>query len=416
MKATNKSIITLTLERPAYGGLSIGKWNGKVVMVKNAVSGEKVEAVLEEEKRDYYIATVTKILEASPDRTSPKCIFYGMCGGCQLQYIGYKRQVQLKEEVLHDCLRRLAKIEINHSQPLIHNNAWEYRHRGQFKISSGKVGFYREKSKDVIDIDKCPIMTKEINECFLKAKEILTKTEHLYVSEMHITYGDAAIALIKAKGKGNWNKLAEALLNSGFSGVFIDVQVKGFLRYGKDYTVFDLQNLKYTVSPMSFFQNHWRLNQIVVSFLKEKLQPFKGMKLLDLYSGAGNFSIPLAANAEEIIAVEENPYAVEDGKRNLKINGITNYKFICSSIEALNFKDSFDILLIDPPRSGLTNNVINKTLSLLPERIVYISCNPTTLARDLKKLTSRYDVESVRLIDFFPHTYHIEALSFLRLR
>lgn len=418
MRAENKFIITLTLDRPAYGGLSIGKWNGKIVMVKNAISGEKVEAVIEKEKKDYYIATATKILEPSPDRTTPKCKFYGICGGCQLQYIEYKRQVQLKEEVLQDCLRRLAKSEINLSQPLIHDNPWNYRHKGQFKISSGKLGFYKEKTRDVVDIDECPVMTGDINEYFLKAREIFksVKDEYLYASEIHITYGDAATALIKSKDRGNCDKLAGDMLDSGFSGVFIDVQAKKPLRYGKDYTVFDLQGLKYTVSPKSFFQSHWRLNQIVVGFLKEKLLPLNGMRLLDLYSGAGNFSIPMAINAKEIIGVEENPYAIEDGKRNLKINGITNYRFIHSPIEALNLKDSFDILLIDPPRSGITNNAINKILALLPERIAYISCNPTTLARDLKKLTARYDIESARLIDFFPHTYHIESLSFLRLR
>lgn len=427
MKAENKILVELKVDIPAYGGVSIGRWKGEIVFIKNAIPGETVEAVLEEEKRDYYIASAVKILDASPDRIEPPCKFFGLCGGCQLQYITYDRQVRLKEEVLTDCIKRFAKTGVNISESLLYDKHWNYRYRGQFKVSQSKTGFYREKTRDVVDIDNCPLMTPEINEYFLKAKRLITD---FGIKEIHISYESCAVAFIRAsaylyshlnKGKAggggaaSLDKLAKMLMDSGFCGVVIDSGTKIF-KYGSPYVTLDLEGMRYTISPMSFFQSHWKLNQRVVRFIKERLQPLNGKRVLDLYSGAGNFSLPVAKDADEVIAVEENPYAIEDGKRNLRINGIKNYRFVHSSIEALQIKDKVDVLIVDPPRLGLTNVATEKILAMMPERIAYVSCNPATLARDLRKLLVKYSIESIRLIDFFPQTYHIESLAFLRLK
>ena len=188
------------------------------------------------------------------------------------------------------------------------------------------------------------------------------------------------------------------------------------MRYGKPYIALNLENLKYTVSPKSFFQSNWKLNQTVVAFIKENLLPLKGKKVLDLYSGAGNFSLPLAGDADKVIAVEENPYAIEDGRRNLKVNNIKNCKFIRSPAENFRMMDNVHIVILDPPRQGLSSETVNKMLKITPERIVYISCSPSTFARDLKKLLEKYSIESIRMIDFFPQTFHIEALAFLKIK
>jgi 23S rRNA (uracil1939-C5)-methyltransferase len=144
--------------------------------------------------------------------------------------------------------------------------------------------------------------------------------------------------------------------------------------------------------------------------------PLQGKRVLDLYAGAGNFSIPLSVRAGQVVAVEENPYAVEDARRNLELNGIKNCKIIRSTAEKYRMTGKFDVLLLDPPRPGLTQEVAKKILEASPDRIVYISCNPATLARDLKKMKERYDLLSVRQIDFFPNTFHLEAVAILKLR
>jgi 23S rRNA (uracil1939-C5)-methyltransferase len=412
--------IIVKADLPAYGGFSIGRLKGRVVMIKSALPGETVEAEIEEEKKDYYIASAIKVLEPSPDRIKPSCKFFSQdskqCGGCRLQYISYERQVALKEETLLNCLHRIAKIETPLSEPLS-ASPWNYRFRGQFKVSGKSMGFYKEKSREVVDIDRCPLMRDEVNEYFNTAKNLFHELDEKDISEVHISYGDSASALIKIKNgtAADLKRLSKSFLNSGFSSVYVDSGSR-VSKSGKGYITFDLEGLKYTVSPMSFFQSHWELNRKVVNFIKENLQPLNDKRALDLYSGAGNFSLPIALDAAEVIAVEENPFAIEDGKRNAELNGIRNCRFIRSSIEALRLKDKADIILIDPPRLGLTNAAIEKILKTIPERIVYISCNPTTFARDLKKLFLKYGIESLNMIDFFPQTYHIEAIAFLRLR
>jgi 23S rRNA (uracil1939-C5)-methyltransferase len=411
------SALIIAIDRPAYGGLSIGRHEGKIVMVRGAVlPGETAEIVVEKEKKDYLTATVKKIIEPSPHRVEPPCKYFGICGGCQLQHISYKRQITLKEEILGDCLRRLAKKDIQLSGPLTDSNPWHYRLRGQFKASHRGIGFYRENSREVVAVDSCPLMTEEINALLRKIKPA---TEDLDMKEIHITAGDCSTALIKLSSRMRsvpaMQKVSSMLLDLGISGLCIETPDKKITRYGRTHTTLALLDLKYGVSPMTFFQSHWRLNQQVVGFIKNEIRSLKGKRVLDMYAGAGNFSMPLALD-NEVTAIEENPFAVEDGRRNLETNKIKNCRFIRSSAEDLHAEGAFDVVILDPPRGGLTNRVMAKMLSMTPEKIIYISCNPSTFARDLKKLLAKYDIESVRMIDFFPQTFHIESLAFLRLR
>ena len=409
--------LILKVDRPAYGGLSIGKHEGKIVMISGAaLPGETVEVTVEDEKRDYIKASVRTILEPSPLRIEPACKYFGSCGGCQLQHIPYEMQINLKEDILRDCLKRLAKTETGLSAPLIDGDPWNYRLRGQFKVSHGDIGFYKENTREIVDIDNCPLMAEEINE-YLKAIRPVIK--NIDVKEIHITTGEeSATAFIKpasgAKSVSDTKLSASKFLQLGFSGLCIETQDKKIIRFGKGYVTLKLPgNQTYTVSPETFLQSHWRLNQTVVEFIKDCLQPLKGRRVLDIYSGAGNFSIPLAIDAD-VTAVEENPYAVADGRRNKEINNIKNCRFINSSAENFHTRNNFDIIILDPPRAGITNRLMEMIFSLRPGKIVYVSCNPATFSRDLKKLLSRYYLESLRMIDFFPQTSHIESLALLR--
>lgn len=409
--------LVIKIDRPAYGGLFLGRHEGKIVMIKGAaLPGETAEITIENARKDYLTATVKEIIEPSPHRIIPACRHFGSCGGCQLQHAPYDLQIKMKEEILGDCLRRLAKTDARLLEPLTDSNPWNYRLRGQFKVSHRNIGFYRDNSRTVVDIEECPLMSEEINTLLRKVK---STPGDLDMKEVHITSGDCSMALIKLSSSmgsaSDMNKASSAFLRLGFSGVCIETSDKKISQYGKTYVTLNLLDLKYCVSPMTFFQSHWRLNQRVAEFVKNSLEPLKGKKVLDLYSGAGNFLIPLGREAE-VTAVEENPYAIEDGRKNLEINKIRNCRFINSSAENYLSGEKFDAVILDPPRAGLTHRVVAKILSLMPEKIVYISCNPSTLARDLKKLLLKYNIESVRMIDFFPQTFHIEALAVLRLR
>lgn len=391
---------------PAYGGYSIAR-DEKVILIKGAIPGEIVDVEILEKKRDYSVGFVMNVIEPSADRVDPPCPVFGKCGGCQLQYIQYERQVAMKDEVLRDTLARLGKVQTDLGAPLWGSN-WHYRQKAQFKVSkTGEIGFFRESSRDVITFEECPLMNDDINALLRKIKE---KCAVGNLSDIHIAAGDTPVALLKGKG---YNAVSfEDFVAAGLSGIAYNDSIA----YGGAYTGFDLNGLRYTVSPWSFFQAHWDLNKRVVEFMTERMGPLEGKHVLDLYAGAGNFSLPCAARGAEVVAVEENVYAVEDGNRNLELNGIKNCKIVKSSSEKYRINKRFDVIILDPPRPGLTSEVIKKIMDNPSEAIVYVSCNPATLARDLKRLKEKYDLQSVHQIDFFPNTFHIESISFLKIR
>lgn len=400
------STVVLKALMPAYGGYTIAR-EDRVIFIKGAVPGEVVDVDIEEKKRDYSVARVRSILEPSEHRTDPPCPVFGVCGGCHLQYAVYEKQLLMKDEIIADTLKRLGGIETPPLGPPLAGRQWGYRHRAQFKVSkAGEVGFFRESSREVVTFSRCPLLREEINLLFGRIRE---RGLGAGLSHIHIALGDAAIALLKGNEAGA--DLVEGFMEAGFSGVAVNDAPAA----GEAFTTFDLNGLRYTVSPWTFFQAHWELNRLVAKHLADELSPLDGKRILDLYAGAGNFSLPLAAGAAEVIAVEENPKAVEDGERNVSLSGLKNFRFIRSSAERYRIHKKCDILLLDPPRPGLTSAVVGKVLDALPERIVYISCNPSTLARDLKKLKEKYRIESVRQVDFFPNTFHIETIAFLRV-
>lgn len=389
---------------PAYGGFTIAR-DDRIIFIRGAITGELVEASIDESKKDYSLASVRKVIEPSEFRIEPQCPVFGECGGCHLQFISYKKQVSMKEEILLDSLKRIGDIEIQ-LLPALTDRDWNYRHRAQFKVSKGAMGFYKEWTRDVVQFNECPLMVEEINEIFKKVKTLNLSG----IKEVHITYGDIPTVLIK--GSPFNEDIAERFAGIDFGGIAFE---DGSYR-GKGYVSLDLNGLRYTVSPWSFFQANWDLNTKVVEMILNELSPIDDRRVLDLYAGAGNFSLHIALNAKEVIGIEENVYSIKDGERNIAINKINNYRFIRMTAERYRFRENFDIILLNPPRPGLTSEIVKKIIEASPQRIVYISCNPSTLARDLKRLKERYDVDSVRMVDFFPNTYHIEAVTFLHLR
>ena len=409
--------LTLEIERSVYGDTSIARFNGKVVMIRGTLlPGEVVDVDVEAEKRDYLIASLREIREPSPLRIAAGCMYFGSCGGCQWQHIPYDRQVILKEEQLMDCLKRQAGLECTLSDSIINDIPWNYRVRGQFKVSPEAAGFFREHSRKIVDIDQCPLMTDRVNSAFSSARKLLKGS---YVKELHVTCGDSPLALLKTPPdvypRSDLRRIASLFMDNGFGGIMIERENKKVLSYGKSYITLDLDNLKYTLSPKSFLQSNWELNQSAIRCVKSGLQFMKGKKVLDLYAGAGNFSLLLGAEYD-VTAIEENPFSIEDGIRNAEINSVQNCTFIHSSAERFRSEERFDIIILDPPRPGLTKKAMQNVLSMEPEKIIYISCNPSTLARDLKALLRKYDVEYIRTVDFFPQTYHIESLVSMNLR
>ncbi len=421
-------MIRLKAEAPVYGGYVIARNEG-IVFVKGALPGETVLARTVEKKKDYSVAFTQEVLEPSPHRVEPFCGHFGECGGCHLQHIAYVEQVSMKNAIIKDSLRRISGLDIEPEAPLTGNDLG-YRHRAQFKVQAREeglaMGFYREGTRDVVPVGSCPLLDGPIN----GALERIRLMPPSGAKEIHITSGWANVpgetgtpAEEKTSGLAAYLKgcefdpaLAGQYADAGFETVFFDGSSGSESGYsGRGFLIFDLMGFKYTVSPLSFFQSNWQLNRKAAGVVNEMFSQFlsSGKDLLDIYAGGGNFSIPLSAAAGKITAVEENPSSVKDGLRNLEMNGIENMKFIKAPFEKFQHKGPFDAAIVDPPRPGLSRDAAKKLLAIKPERLLYISCNPSTLARDVKKLLEKYRVASVRLVDFFPHTYHMEVLCLL---
>lgn len=390
----------LKAEVPVYGGYALARAEG-VVFVKGAIPGEEVEVSYTEKKRGYSVAEAVDILQPSPDRVEPACRYFGVCGGCHLQFVSYQRQARMKEEILLDCLKRIGGMEIE-LLPGLTGLEFGYRRRAQFKVSKeGAIGFFREATRDVIPIKSCPLMSDEINALL----EIIRGFELAGLKEIHITSGKTPTVLLKGL------EFDEAVAEKYFSIGFTTVAFGDRSYRGDGYAEFDLLGLRYTVSPWSFLQSNWELNAKTSEILMDALGELKGRRVLDLYAGGGNFSIPLAGHAKSVTCVEENAHSIKDGQRNAELNGLKNIKFIPQSAEKAKIRA--DALILDPPRPGLAKSVVENIVSGLPETIAYISCNPSTLSRDLKKLGGHYELKSVRMMDFFPNTFHIEAMAML---
>jgi len=414
----------LKVTAPLYGGMSLAR-DGEVFFVKGAIPGERVEARLLEKKRDYSVMTAVEIVEASPDRQAAPCPVYGECGGCHYQHIRYDRQVEMKQEIICDCLRRLGRMEGVVFEDAICGAPFHYRRRAQFKAGSGRIGFYRENSHDIVEFAECLLLHEKLNQACNSLRKIDMPPE---VRELTITAGADVIIYIPAQDIPR--HFLQRLVGEGIAAGVVTGDGESV---GRDFTEFPLGSMTYTVSARSFMQSNWELNVRLAEQIRlllsdgnvgteeddgtparKKAARMPG--LLDIYGGAGNFSLILSPLFRKITVVEENPFSVQDGMRNRKINDTDNIRFIESTAEDARIRGTFNTVIVDPPRIGLTTRAMTKLQKMAPERIVYVSCNPATLARDAAKLAGMYELRSVRLVDMFPQTFHCEILCDFRLK
>ncbi|NOZ26302.1 MAG: class I SAM-dependent RNA methyltransferase [Nitrospirae bacterium] len=390
---------------PLYGGYTLCRDDG-VIFLRGALPGEVVEAEVVEKKRDYSVAAVMEVLEPSPDRVGPACPVFGICGGCHYQYIAYERQVRMKEEIVLDCIERIGKTDASLAPSLV-SSPWHYRKRAQFKVSpDGKTGFYRRQSNDVVEFDECLLLSPEINDFLGRIRAAGVPRG---VKEIHVQSGD--VLLVSVKGDTfDTAAVTEVLRSSGASGVVFEDGTS----VGAGRICLDLNGYHYMVSERSFFQVNWELNRELVSVVSAFADAIRPARVIDLYCGAGNFSIPLSPFVSEISAVEENPHAFRDARENTKLNRTGNVRVVNKSAEEFDPGGGADMIVLDPPRAGLTKRVVERVKAASPVWIVYISCNPSTFARDVERLKGSYALDSVRVVDMFPQTYHIEVLGILK--
>ncbi len=396
------------VESLSFGGFGVVKSEGKVFFISGALPEETIEFNILSKKKDVYFGEVKKIIEPSLYRREPKCEHFLICGGCHFQNLSYERQLEEKENILRQTLKKIGKIDAPFEKPIF-GKEYNYRNKVEFKIGlDGRLGFFKRNSNELVSVKSCPVLSKALNN-FLK--NFCLKNMSLPGAELLTIYhSKIKVGRIKLKNN-NLKKIFKALKEFSIEGLW-ESPKRGF---GKYFLKRKLENKKLYHSPFSFMQINEEVNKLLIKDLLNILKDFKDLKVLEPYAGVGNFSLPLALNSKIVYALEPSKSNFFLLNKNKKENHIENLFVFDKSFEEFNFDEKFDLVLIDPPREGLTKEAIEKIISLKPKFLIYISCNPSTLARDLRNFLNEYKIEFVKLIDMFPQTYHIESLASLKL-
>jgi 23S rRNA (uracil1939-C5)-methyltransferase len=384
--------IRLNLTDMAYEGHAIGRNDEEVVFVEYGLPGEDVEVELYKRQADFANGRVVEVYQASPDRIEPPCPYFGFCGGCHWQHVTYERQLELKQHVVKEQLRRIGKFETQPVLPTVPaEDPWHYRNH--VRLSAGRhgdIGFVRRASHRFLPIEKCLIAHPAINEVIEKLQG---KAAGLHQVEIRVG------------------------ANTGDMMTVQDMREREpSMPEPKRFYTDSLLGRTFRVSGPSFFQSNTRQAERLIELVKECLDLQGDEMLLDAYAGVGTFAALLAPYAREVIGIEESPSACADALINLE--DLPNVRYLEGKVEDVlpNLDIKPDAVILDPSRVGCHPDVIDAILRMAPPKLVYVSCDPATLARDLRLLVDGgYELQDVTPLDMFPQTYHIESVSRLRL-
>jgi 23S rRNA (uracil1939-C5)-methyltransferase len=423
--------IELTIDSLAFGGSGVGRHDGKAVFVPLTAPGDRVSCRIVREKARYAEAEMLALLEPAPQRRVAPCPVFGICGGCQWQHLPYTEQGRWKERIFADQLRRQGGIVEPTVLPLVPSpNEWHYRSRVQFKCRQTEngfvIGFYKRASHYVIDVTHCPITDERLNGVLTLFRQWLPAApDPACIPQVDLEIGsDGAVrAVVHCLGEEGalaafLQPLAEGagialFLQPGRKETLLAVCGSGELEIEVDEPPLQLAYGAGGFAQVNLAQNRELVRAVVVAAALTGRE-----RILDLYCGMGNFSLPLARRAGEVIGVEDYAPAIEQARRNARRNGISNAVFHAMPAEGaaarLTGGSPFDLVVLDPPRSGAFA-VVKELLRLPPRRILYVSCDPATLARDLKSLLHQgFELLWSRPFDLFPQSSHTESLSLLQ--
>jgi len=449
--------IELTVEKVVYGGRGLAHLNNMAMFVANTVPGDRVSAKVVRMKKNFAEARILEVIEVSPYRIIAPCPYSDFCGGCTWQCIEYEKQLEYKHAIVMELLNHIGMATdfIMHF-PLASPQIFAYRNKMEFSFSDKRwlLPQERDTKKDnndfalglhvpgtfdkIIDIEGCLLQKEEGNEILREAKRYIRESgipvyglkthkgfwrylmlrnsyffDEWMVNVITSEEKEAPIQALASILKDRFKEIASLVnnINTRKGGTAVGEWEKIFVGEGniKD----KIGPFTFEISANSFFQTNTSMAERLYQSVKDFASLTGKETILDLYSGIGTISIFLASHAARIIGVDISNAAIADAKRNCQLNGVDNCEFFCGDVKMFlsHYTIQPDLLIADPPRVGMQREVINQILSLLPERIIYISCNPATLARDVALLKEGYRVEEVQPVDLFPHTYHIESVA-----
>jgi len=384
--------LKVRIERIVPRGFGIAFSDGLTIFVALTVAGDLVDIRLTEIKGKTAFAEVETVIEPSPDRIDPPCQYFGACGGCDFQQMNYAAQLAAKVAMVRDCLHRIAKTEWTDQIPIIPSPLeLGYRLRAQWHVetTSKKIGYYRRDSRDLVDIEKCIVLAPELNgELDALRRELPWET--FYSDKLQV---DAALGS-DGRVSIHSGELAEPASE-------IEIQAAGE---------------SFKLSAKSFFQGN---RAMIEKLVETAIGDAAGRRSLDLYCGVGLFTLPLARRFEHVIGVEESYDSIEFAKRNATNANIGNAEFRTESVRRFlsNVVESdLDFVLLDPPRAGTEKDTVMNLIRLKPRRVSYVACEPSVLARDLKRFVENgYSIDSIAALDLFPQTHHVETVVHLKM-
>jgi 23S rRNA (uracil1939-C5)-methyltransferase len=421
--------VQVPIDSVAFKGYGVARIHGKVVFVPYTVTGDKAWIEVIEEKKKYSMGRLIQIVESSPARVTPPCPYFGSCGGCQWQHIDYSAQGELKKEILGDLLKRLGRLkEIPSIRVVLSPKPYHYRIRIQLKVKGKAMGYCQEKSHQIVDIDRCPISHPLVNQIIQKLRREFDVLSVMKEIEINVSpeEGRGIILFHPHSYDQQIEYFTKKFLQSEpiLRGIAI-AEKDGYHLFGDPTLNFTIplsqerekRELKLRISPGSFSQVNLEQNQTLIQIVLQFSEVNKEDRVSDLYAGVGNLTLPLAMGAKEVSGIEENRMAVEDARFNAERNGIKNCDFMDGRVEdiSLNWKkETSDLVVLDPPRTGC-KTILDQVIRWKPKKIIYVSCEPTTLARDLRLFSERgFSLQRLSLIDMFPQTYHMEVVGLLQ--
>lgn len=458
--------LVLNIDSVEFGGKGVARHDGKVYFVNGGVEGDVVKCKVKKSKKSYSEAEIVEIIKPSEKRALPKCKYFGICGGCSLQHISYQYQLDIKQNAVADAIKHIGGIvEAKIFQIIKAENIYNYRNKMEFTFSDKEwiikdtsefkskmpkdfaLGLHVPKRFDkVLDIDVCLLQDDVFNRILNITKEFAVNNKlSVYSTKTHTGYlrhlvlrksfysGEIMVNLVTSyHNREILEKFADYVLqeipevttivnNITARKSMVATGDEEEIYYGSGYILEKLGNYLFKISANSFFQTNTKQAEKLYSFIRE-YSYFKPSDIVyDLYSGTGSIAIYVSESVCKVIGIELNESAVNDARKNVELNNVKNCIFIQGDLKEIiksrEFKVSEikpDVIILDPPRSGVHPNVLKELIRLRPRTITYVSCNPGALSRDLKVLsTENYEIRCIQPIDMFPLTYHIESVAIL---
>ena len=403
-------------------GKGIAKSNDYVIFVKDMIVGEEADIKIISEKKNYAYGIIDKMIVPSKNRVIPDCKISYKCGGCDYRYIEYNYQLKLKKAVLDNTFKNYHVLDI-----IPDNDPYYYRNKVQVPVKDHKLGFYRKYSNDIVEFDDCKIESKIANKIIDDLKKLLINTSiekcfrHIIIKHGFGT-DEIMVCFVVTTFNLNIDDIVSFLINkySDIKSIMLNLNDKDTnvilgndekILYGRDYIYDTCEDIKIKYSLKSFYQvNHCQMIKLY-NVVKDYCDLSFNDEVLDLYCGVGTISLFVARHCKKVTGVEIVKEAIENAIENAKLNDINNANFILA--DANNNMDEFlinkDIVILDPPRKGVSKNLIDSIIKSNINKVIYVSCNPATLARDLELFKDYYDVSDIQPVDMFPFTTHVEC-------